>query len=309
MTLLAVIGALALASIPLALGWRRTAGEAGIAKAMGLAPPARGFDPGKFARQTGTGLTFQQILFGLLAWAAGGFVAGLALSPLAALLFALAGGLLYAGDLSNRRQEVRLRQARDILRGLGVVETLLTQGRPLAEALDEASRAVGPDGQAVLKDLVVSMRAAPADQAAAAVRAWTTAWDHPAVDVVGVALLAALESRIEIAPLVAALRKTLASVVEVLSRSRAAARGIEWQARFLALFPPGVLVAIALVTPEMGDLYAGNPLLVVPVLLGSGLSYLLSMRMIRRGLSIEASMGLQAGEQGEIRLDRMGRVL
>jgi hypothetical protein len=309
MTVLAVIGALALAAIPLALGWRRTVSEAGMAQALGLQAPARRFDPQKFARQTGTGLTFQQLLFGLLAWMAGGCVAGWALSPLAAALFALAGGLLYTGDLSNKRQEVRLRQARDILRGLGVVETLLAQGRPLSEALGEAARAVGPDGQAVLEDLVVRMRAAPADQAAAAVRAWTLAWDHPAVDVVGVALLAALESRIEIAPLVAALRKTLASVVEVLSRARAAARGIEWQARFLALFPPGVLVAIALVTPEMGALYAGNPLLVGPVLLGSGVSYLLSSRMIRQGLSIEASMGLQTGEQGELRLDRMGRVL
>ena len=59
----------------------------------------------------------------------------------------------------------------------------------------------------------------------------------------------------------------------------------------------------------MGALYAGQPLLIVPVLLGSGLSYLLSRRMIRQGLSIEASMGLQTGAQGELRLDRMGRVL
>jgi hypothetical protein len=309
MTLLAVIGALALASIPLSLGWRRTVGEAGMARALGLAAPERRFDPHKLARQTGTGLQFHQIIFGLLAWAAGGLAAGWALSPLAAALFALAGGLLYAGDLSNKRQEVRLRQARDILRGLGVVETLLAQGRPLSDALVEAARAVGPDGQVVLMDLVVRMRAAPADQAAGAVRAWTTAWDHPAVDTVGVALLAALESRIEIAPLVAALRRSLASVVEVLSRARAAARGMEWQVRFLALFPPGVLAAIALVTPEMGTQYGRDPLLVLPVLLGSSLSYLLSMRMIRRGVSIEASMGLGGGEQGELRLDRMGRVL
>ncbi len=52
-----------------------------------------------------------------------------------------------------------------------------------------------------------------------------------------------------------------------------------------------------------------NPLLLSPVIIGSGLSYWLSMRMIRNGLSIEASMGLQAGQQGEIRLDRLGRVL
>ena len=309
MIVLALIGALSLASIPLVLGWRRTTDEASMARAMGLNPPKRGFDPEKFARQTGTGLTFNQILFGGLAWIAGGFAAGMFLGTLAAILFAVAGGLLYAGNLSNRRQEVRLRQAKDILRGLGVVETLLSQGRPLNDSLDEAAQAVGPDGQLVLGDLVYCLRAAPADRAAEAVREWTLAWDNPAVDVVGTALLAGLESRIEIAPLVASLRKTLASVIEVLSRARAAARGIEWQARFLALFPPGVLVAIAVVTPEMGDLYASNPLLIVPALFGSGLSYLLSMRMIRNGLSIEASMGLEAGGQGEIQLDRMGRVL
>lgn len=309
MIILTIIGALALASIPLVLGWRRTTDEASMARAMGLNPPKQGFDPEKFARQTGTRLTFNQILFGGLAWIAGGFAAGMFLGTLAAFLFAVAGGLLYAGNLSNRRQEVRLRQAKDILRGLGVVETLLFQGRPLNDSLDEAAQAVGFDGQMVLGDLVYRLRAAPADQAAEAVREWTLAWDNPAVDVVGTALLAGLEGRIEIAPLVASLRQTLASVIEVLSRARAAARGIEWQARFLALFPPGVLVAIAVVTPQMGDLYASNPLLIIPVLLGSGLSYLLSMRMIRNGLSIEASMGLTAGGQGEIQLDRMGRVL
>jgi hypothetical protein len=47
----------------------------------------------------------------------------------------------------------------------------------------------------------------------------------------------------------------------------------------------------------------------MPVIIGSGVSYWLSTRMIRNGLSIEASMGLQAGGQGEIRLDRLGRVL
>jgi len=309
MTVLSLIGALALASIPLVLGWRRTVDEASMARAMGLNLPKRGFDPEKFARQTGTGLTFNQILFGGLAWIAGGFAAGMFLGALAAILFAVAGGLLYAGNLSNRRQEVRLRQSKDILRGLGVVETLLSQGRPLNDALDEAAQAVGPDGQFVLGDLVYRLRAAPADRAAEAVREWTLAWDNPAVDVVGTALLAGFEGRIEIAPLVASLRKMLTSVIEVLSRARAAARGIEWQARFLALFPPGVLVAIAVITPEMGDLYATNPLLIVPALFGSGLSYLLSTRMIRNGLSIEASMGLETGSQGEIQLDRMGRVL
>lgn len=309
MTLLAIIGALALASIPLTLGWRRAAGEAQMARALGISLPQRMFDPAKFARQTGTGLTFRQLAFGGLAWVAGGFLAGWTLGFVAAVLFALAGGLLYATSLTTRRQEVRMRQARDLLRGLGVMETLLTQGRPLSMALEEAAQAIGPDGKVILSDLVVRFRAAPADRAADAVRAWTQGWDHPAVDVVGTALLAALEGRIEIAPLVASLRKTLNAMLEVLTRTRAAARGIEWQARFLALFPPGVLVAVSLTTPEMGRLYAANPLVLLPVLLGSGVSYLLSMQMIRNGLSIEASLGLQAGKAGEIRLEKMGRVL
>lgn len=309
MTLLAMIGALALATIPLTLGWRRTVGEAQMARVLGVTQPQPRFDAEKLARQTGTGLTFRQLAFGCLAWIAGGFAAGWTLGPFAALLFALAGGLLYTTSLATRRQEVRMRQAKDILRGLGVMEKLLAQGRPLATALEEAAQAVGPDGGQMLKDLVVRFRAAPADRAADAVRDWTLGWNHPAVDVVGTALLASLEGRIEIAPLVASLRKTLNGMLEVLSRARAAARGIEWQARFLAIFPPAVLVAIALTTPEMGALYTANPLVLLPVLFGSGLSYLLSMRMIRNGLSIEASLGLQAGKVGEIKLEKMGRVL
>ena len=55
----------------------------------------------------------------------------------------------------------------------------------------------------------------------------------------------------------------------------------------------------------MAVLYKNNPLLVMPVLIGSGLSYLLSTNMIRNGLSMEASMGYPGGQQGEIRLDRI----
>jgi hypothetical protein len=108
---------------------------------------------------------------------------------------------------------------------------------------------------------------------------------------------------------VAALRAALSDVVEILARARAAARGIEWQARFLALFPPAVAVAITLIIPSMGRVYGANPLYLLPVLFGSGLSYALSMHMIQDGLSIEASMGLLSRGEGEIRLDRLGRVL
>jgi hypothetical protein len=59
----------------------------------------------------------------------------------------------------------------------------------------------------------------------------------------------------------------------------------------------------------MGRVYAANPLFLLPVLLGSGLSYALSMRMIQDGLSIEATMGLLSKGEGEIHLDRLGRVL
>ena len=307
--LLAIIGALALSAIPLVLGWRRTYNEAQMARQMGVAPPEKRIDLEKMARQTGTGLALNQIMFGFLTWAGGGLVAGLSLGMVPAVLFGIAGGLIYAGSLSDLRQSFRLQQAKDILRGLSVVETLLTQGRTLQDALDGAARSVGPDGRLVLEDLVLRLRTAATDQAAQAVKEWTTAWDNPAVDIVATSLLASIEGRIEISPLIANLRTTLGAVVEVLSRARAASKGIEWQARFLALFPPGVLVVIAVMTPENGRLYAQNPIYLLPVLLGSGLSYYLSMRMVRNGLSIEASMGLQSGQSGMIQLDRMGKVL
>lgn len=166
MTVIALIGALALAAIPIALGWRRTVSEAEMARALGLTQPKHGFDPGKFARQTGAGLSFNQLAFGFLAWVAGGLLGGLSLGGVAAVMFAVAGGLLYAGSLTDRRQEFRLRQAKDILRSLGIVETLLGQGKPLNDALEEAAEASGTDGRVVMRDLVMRLRAASADQAA-----------------------------------------------------------------------------------------------------------------------------------------------
>ena len=164
-TLISLIAALALAAIPISIGWRRTVDEAGMARAMGIAQPKKNFDPEKFARQTGTGLAFNQIAYGFLAWVGGGLAGGIFLGVFPAILFAIAGGLLYAGTLGDKRQEFRLKQAKDILRGLGVVETLLSQGKPLGDALDDASQAVGPDGRMVLGDLVVRLRTAPADEA------------------------------------------------------------------------------------------------------------------------------------------------
>ena len=304
-----LIAALSLASIPLVLGWRRTAGEAAMARQLGIAAPQKKFDAEKFALRTGTGLTFNQLLFGFLAWVFGGLIAGLVLGLVAAILFAAAGGLLYYGGVSERRQEFRLSQARDILRAMGVVETLLAQAKPLLESLADAANAVGADGRLVLGDLVARMQSARADQQGDAIRAWTQAWDNPAVDIVATSLLASVESHISVTDLVAKLRETLSDVVQILGRARAAANGITWQARFLAIFPPCVLVVMGILTPEAGRMYATQPWYLLPVVLGSGTSYWLSMRSIRNGLSIETSIGLQAGQQGIIQYDRMGRVL
>jgi len=306
---LSLIAALSLASIPIILGWRRTAGEAAMARQLGIATPRKKFDPERFALQTGTGLTFNQMLFGLLAWVFGGLIAGLFLGVIAAILFAIAGGLLYYGSVSDRRQEFRLQQARDILRGMGVVETLLAQGKTLQDSLADAAGAVGADGRMVLGDLVSRLQSAPADQQGGAIRAWTQAWDNPAVDIVATSLLASVEARISITELVAKLRTTLSDVVQILGRARAAANGIAWQSKFLAIFPPAVLVIMSILTPEAGRMYASQPWYLLPVVVGSSLSYWLSMRSVRNGLSIETSMGLQAGQQGIIQLDKMGRVL
>jgi len=304
-----VIAALSLASIPISLGWRRTADEAAMAKQLGIGTPHKKFDPDRFALQTGTGLAFNQLLFGFLAWVSGGLIAGLFLGALAAIIFATAGGLLYYGSLAERRQEFRMRQAKDILRGLGVVETLLAQGKTLQDSLAEAADAVGADGRRILGDLVARLRAAPAGDQGSAIRDWTDAWDNPAVDIMATCLLASFEGRLSIAELVARLRTTLSDVVQILGRARAAAQGIAWQASFLAIFPPLVLTVMSIITPEAGRLYANQPWYLLPVIVGSSLSYWLSMRSIQNGLSIESSMGLQAGQAGMIKLDRMGRTL
>jgi len=306
---LSLVAALSLASIPLILGWRRTASEAAMAKQLGIAASPKKFDSEKFALRTGTGLTFNQLLFGFLAWVFGGLVAGLVLGIFASILFAIAGGLLYYGGMSERRQEFRLSQARDILRAMGVVETLLAQAKPLLESLSDAANAVGADGRMVLGDLVARMQSARADQQGDAIRAWTQAWDNPAVDIVATSLLASVEAHISVTDLVSKLRETLGDVVQILGRARAAANGITWQSRFLAIFPPCVLVVMGILTPEAGRMYATQPWYLLPVILGSGISYWLSTRSIRNGLSIETSIGLQPGQQGIIQYDRMGRVL
>ena len=308
-TILALIAALSLSTIPVLVGWRRTVSEAQIARQMGIANRKKKFEPEKIAKQTGTGLTWNQMVFGSLVWVVGGFIAGMMISPLVAILFTIACGLLYWGTLAERRQEFRLRQAKDILRGLGVLEAMLGKGGALEESIKMAANGVGKDGRMVLTDLYEKMRSAQASEIADAIEAWKLDWDNPAVDVVASCLKASQRTTQPVAPMITSLRISLTAVIEVLSRARAAAKGVEWQARFLALFPPIVLVIIGVTTPDAGQMYASNPLLLLPILIGSGLSYYLSMRMIREGLSMEASMGMQTGEVGMIRSNRMGDVL
>jgi Flp pilus assembly protein TadB len=211
--------------------------------------------------------------------------------------------------LSERRQEFRLNQAKDLLRGLGILEVMLGKGGALEESIKIAADGVGLDGRVVLTDLYSKMRAGSASEIPQAIQAWSLTWDNPAVDIIATCLRASQETKNPLAPLISTLRITLAAVIEVLSKARAASKGVEWQARFLALFPPLVLVIIGITTPDAGQMYANNPILLLPIVLGSGLSYYFSMRMIRDGLSMEASMGMQTGEAGEIRVDRMGNVL
>lgn len=306
----ALVGAMSLAAIPLALGWRRGVDEATMARAFGIDYEEQNrFDFEAWARQTGTGLTFRQIAFSTGAWTVGGLVVGFLIGGLfQALLMGAAGALFYLSGLSNARQEFRLRQAQDVARGVRIMQTLLKQGTATPEALAAAAEAVGPAGRPVLEDLVQRWRSVSPDRHAEAIRAWTAAWNNPAEDMLATALLAGVENRIEVVDLLDSLHRTLVEVIQVLTRARAEARGIEWQAKFLALEPPLVLALIRLIAPEIGNAWT-NPIFILPVLLGSSISYLLSTRQIRAGLSMEASIGLTQGGEGEIPTDRFGRPL
>jgi len=306
--LLSILAALALSAVPLTLGWRRTYSAAAMARQMGIVQQKRRFDPEKFALQTGTGLTWNQIVYGALAWVAGGFVAGLTLGPLVSVLFAFAGGALYTGVLAEKRQDYRIQQSKDVLRGVSIMETILRSSGNTEEAIKCAAEGVGTHGRHVFQDLFALMRGSAGADRLKSIQEWTTHWDNPAIDILGTILIAAEENSLQVSPLIAALRETLSGVVEILARARAGAKGVEWQARFLAVFPPAVLALIGITTPQAGRLYADNPILLLPVLAGSGLSYWLTMKMIREGLSMEASMGLQSGERGMLTIDRMGRI-
>ena len=309
--LLALIAALALASIPLVLGWRRTTNWDERAREQGLYTPKKRFDPELYALRTGTGATFNQLLLSFIAWVVGGLVAGLFLGIIPGVVFAVAGGLLYYGGISDRRQEYRIRVAREIVTAMGTMETMMTGNTALLPALEYAAKNTGVNGVAALKDLHARLQGAGSrpEELVNAVRAWAETWDNPAADVLGSALAPSLEKGEAVLEMITKLRETLSDIVALLSQARAASQGIAWQAKFLAIFPPMVLVFMSLLTPEAGKMYATQPWYLVPVLVGSGLSYWLSAQSIHKGLSIDANVGMMKGKGGEeatIKVDKMG---
>lgn len=309
MVLIAVIGALALATVPIVIGWRRSFSDASLVRALELSPTQKRMTFDDWVKQTGTGLSTSQVVIGLVVWTVGGFLLGLMISPISGLFGAFVGFVFYRTGLNEKRQDFRMAQSRDILRALGLMETMLSQGRSLNDTLEEAARSVGQAGQLVISDLVNEIRATPIDEMPAAIRRWTQRWRSPGSDIMGTALIAAIEGRIEIAPLISAMRVTLSDVMDILSRTRAEATGTTWQVRFLAIVPVASIWFTNLIAPEFGRVWAQNPIFLVPVFAGSVVSYLLSMRMINNGLSLEASVGLTQGKVGEIPVDRMGRLL
>ena len=96
--ILALIAALSISTIPLLVGWRRTVTEAQIARSMGIANPKKTIEPEKFAKQTGTGLTWNQILFGSLVWVVGGFIAGADPEPAGCFPLCTGGRLVVLGN-------------------------------------------------------------------------------------------------------------------------------------------------------------------------------------------------------------------
>jgi Flp pilus assembly protein TadB len=309
---MSLVAALSLASIPLILGWRRNTNWADTAREQGLAAPRKRFDPDLYAMRTGTGATFNQLLLSFIAWVLGGLVAGLFLGILPAIVFAIAGGLLYYGGLTERKQEYRLRVAREIVTAMGTMETMLTGGKTTLEALDYAAKNTGVNGVPALKDLNMRLYGSKSidQEAVEIVRGWAEAWENPAADMIGITLASSLTDGTPIVGMIKQLRETLSDLVGLLSQARAASQGIAWQAKFLAIFPPMVLVFMSLLTPEAGKMYATQPWYLVPVLVGSSLSYWLSMQSIRKGLSIDSNVGMMKGkgkEEGNITVDQMGR--
>lgn len=304
--ILALVGALALASVPIRLGWNRGWNESQIAQAFGLSEKRRLLDMERieaWAAQTGTGLTAQQIAFGTMIWTAGGLIVGMLLGGLLQMfLFAVSGSLMYLGSLQSQRDDYRMKQAKDLLHAVGIMKGVLREGRGLEDAVYQAAQVDGAGG-VLFSNLYQELR--NSDNPSDAFITWSRKWQNPSVDLLAGVLSAALRNRVELVGVIEEIRQVIREQVRILAHGRAEAKGIEWQAKFLALWPPLVLLAMRFTGGNMWS----NPIHLMPLLLGAGLSYYLTMRMVRARLSLDASLGLLPAGQGEIPTDRFGAPL
>jgi hypothetical protein len=266
-----------------------------MARAVGLVLPKKTFDKDKYARQTGTGLTFNQIAISFTTWTLGGFILGTFLGPLPAFLFGVAGALMYYGSLAELRQTYRMKQAEAIMSAVGtIVSVLESTNRDIEYALQKAVDYGSPVGQIIMGDLLGCMRKEPSEEGRVIeIRKWAQRWEHPAADILATLFIASYEKEIRLITMLKNLSETLTGIIDILQRARSQAKGIEWQAKFLALFPPALVLLVSISTPEAGKIYASSPLFLLPVLLGSGASYWLTTNTINKGLSLEASLGVQ----------------
>jgi Flp pilus assembly protein TadB len=283
---LAVVGAcaLALAGLPI---FRRFGGRS--TRRSGP-PPGAGLRGRLESLALVVGLSPTQVLLGGVLW--GGGLGALTTTVGGPLFFPVglaAGLLLYAQVLESRRQELLVQATRDLETALGTFAMLLEQGQPVLQALEGAAETAGPVGGRLLRDLLERLQRVPEGQETRAVAEWVAASPGPGPRLLATVLIAGLEGRVRMAPLAQTLRGLLTGLLTVLGRARAEARGIEWQARFLALWPPGVVAFLVITGLGLG----GGPLVALPVLLGSGLSYLLTTRQLRRDLSVEVALGVR----------------
>jgi Flp pilus assembly protein TadB len=293
--LLSLVAALCFSSVIITLGWRRSVSEAEMARAAGLAMPKKRFDREKYARQTGTGLTFNQIAISFTAWTVGGFILGALLGPLSAFMFGIAGALMYYGSLAELRQTYRMKQAEAIMGAVGTIVSILeSTNRDIEFALQKAVDYGSPVGQIIMGDLLERLRAKSSEEGRInEITKWAQRWEHPASDILATLFIASYEKKIRLITMLKNLGETMTGIIEILQRARSQAKGIEWQAKFLALFPPALVLLVSISTPEAGKIYASSPLFLLPVLLGSGASYWLTTNTINNGLSLEASLGVQ----------------
>lgn len=279
----AVVGALALSALPVILlgARRRSRLGRGARRGPGLRERLEGW-----AWRTGTGLSARQLLLGYAFWVgaagAAGFLIGGAAGTVGSLVLAL---LVYQGWLSARRQDYSLELTRDMLRGLRQFASAAGT-IPTPDALRSAAAFCSRTGREVYLELARSLQAAPPGSWDEVVERWAARYPGPVQEALRHVL--AGESRgIRVRETTGAVREALSGVARVLGSARAEARGVEFQAIFLALWPLGVAAFMRVLGLAVSD----NPLFLLPAALGGAVSYTLTFRTLERYLSIDVILG------------------